>query len=62
MIPSIALAIKIDNYKQNKMEKLFRAKNIIGRIENDRFLLDFRTIRKSEIQEIVHVVKEIANV
>lgn len=62
MIPSIALAIKIDNYKQNKMEKLFRAKNIIGRIENDRFLLDFRTIRKSEIQEIIHVVKEIANV
>lgn len=62
MIPSIALAIKIDNYKQNKMEKLFRAKNIIGRIENDRFLLDFRTIRKSEIQEIAHVVKEIANV
>lgn len=62
MIPSIALAIKINNYKQNKMEKLFRAKNIIGRIENDRFLLDFRAIRKSEIQEIVHVVKEIANV
>lgn len=62
MIPSIALAIKIDNYKQNKMEKLFRAKNIIGRIENDRFLLDFRTIRKSEIKEIIHVVKEIANV
>ena len=62
MIPSIALAIKIDNYKQNKMEKLFRAKNIIGRIENDRFLLDFRAIRKSEIKEIVHVVKEIANV
>ena len=62
MIPSIALAIKIDNYKQNKMEKLFRAKNIIGRIENDRFLLDFRAIRKSEIKEIIHVVKEIANV
>lgn len=62
MIPSIALAIKINNYKQNKMEKLFRAKNIIGRIENDRFLLDFRTIRKSEIQEIINVVKEIANV
>jgi len=62
MIPSIALAVKIDNYKQNKMEKLFRAKNIIGRIENDRFLLDFRAIRKSEIKEIIHVVKEIANV
>lgn len=61
-IPSIALAIKIDNYKQNKMEKLFRAKNIIGRIENDRFLLDFRAIQKSEIAQIINVVKEIANV
>lgn len=61
-IPSIALSVKIKNYKQNKMEKLFRAKNIIGRIEDDRFLLDFRAIQKSEIQQIINAVKEIASV
>ena len=61
-IPSIALSVKIKNYKQNKMEKLFREKKIIGRIEDDRFLLDFRAIQKSEIAQIVNVVKEIANV
>lgn len=61
-IPSIALSVKIKNYKQNKMEKLFREKNIIGRIEDDRFLLDFRAIQKSEIQQIINAVKEIASV
>jgi len=61
-IPSIALTIKIKNYKQNKMEKLFRAKKIIGRIEDDKFLLDFRAIQKSEIPLIINVVKEIADV
>ena len=61
-IPSIALSIKIKNYKQNKMEKLFRERKIIGRIENDRFLLDFRTIQKREIAQIINVVKEIADV
>ena len=61
-IPSIALSIKIKNYKQNKMEKLFRERKIIGRIENDRFLLDFRAIQKREIAQIINVVKEIADV
>ncbi|MDA3908305.1 MAG: L-seryl-tRNA(Sec) selenium transferase [Sulfurimonas sp.] len=61
-IPSIALTIKIKNYKQNKMEKLFRERKIIGRIEDDKFLLDFRAIQKREIQEIIKVVKKIADV
>ncbi len=61
-IPSIALTIKIKNYKQNKMEKLFRERKIIGRIEDDKFLLDFRAIQKSEIAQIINVVKEIADV
>jgi L-seryl-tRNA(Ser) seleniumtransferase len=61
-IPSIAMSVKIKNYKQNKMEKLFRERKIIGRIEDDRFLLDFRAIRKADIQEIIKVIKEIANV
>ncbi|WP_373036715.1 L-seryl-tRNA(Sec) selenium transferase [Sulfurimonas sp.] len=61
-IPSIALTIKIKNYKQNKMERLFRERKIIGRIEDNRFLLDFRAIQKSEIPLIIDAVKEIADV
>jgi len=61
-IPSIALAVKIKNYKPNKMEKLFREKNVIGRIEDEQFLLDFRSINKDEIPQIEQVAKEIANV
>ena len=61
-IPSIALAVKIKNYKPNKMEKLFREKNVIGRIEDEQFLLDFRTISRDDIPQILKVAKEIANV
>ncbi len=61
-IPSIALTIRIKDYKQNKMERLFREKKIIGRIERDKFLLDFRAIKKDQIGQIIKVVKEIADV
>lgn len=61
-IPTVALAIKIKEYKPNKMEKLFRGKKIIGRIEDEKFLLDFRTINRDEIPVIEKTVKEIANV
>ncbi|WP_324172795.1 L-seryl-tRNA(Sec) selenium transferase [Sulfurimonas sp.] len=61
-IPTIALSIKVKNFKPNKMEKLFRAKRIIGRIENDRFLIDFRAIQEKEIQELINATKEIASV
>ncbi len=60
-IPTIALSIEFKNYKPNKIEKLFRAKNIIGRIENDKFLLDFRTIQEDEIKLIENIIKEIIN-
>lgn len=60
-IPTIALALKIKNYKPNKIEKLLRNKNIIGRIENEKFLLDFRTIDINEIQLIKNAIKEIIN-
>lgn len=61
-IPTIALVIKIKEYKPGKMEKLFRERKVIGRIEDDKFLLDFRTINKDEIPIIEKIVKEIANV
>ncbi len=58
-IPTIALSIEFKNYKPNKIETLFRAKNIIGRIENEKFLLDFRTVQKNEIKLIEETMKEI---
>jgi L-seryl-tRNA(Ser) seleniumtransferase len=61
-IPTVALAVKIKDYKPNKMEKLFREKKIIGRIEDEKFLLDFRTINKHEIAEIQTIIKELTNV
>ncbi|XPV67892.1 MAG: L-seryl-tRNA(Sec) selenium transferase [Halarcobacter sp.] len=60
-IPTIALSIEFNNYKPNKIEKLFRAKNIIGRIENEKFLLDFRTIQKNDIEFIKQTIKELIN-
>ena len=61
-IPTIALSINIKSARPNAIEKLFRAKKVIGRIENEKFLLDFRTIQKSEIDELTQIIKEIANV
>ncbi len=60
-IPTIALSVSFKNYKPNKIERLLRAKNIIGRIENEQFLLDFRTIAKDEIVQIENILKEIIN-
>ena len=58
-IPTIALSIEFNNFKPNKIEKLFRAKNIIGRIENEKFLLDFRTINENDIKLIEKNIREI---
>lgn len=60
-IPSIGVSLTLNNYKAQKLEKLFRMKGIIGRIENEKFLLDFRSIQKEEIDLLVHVTKEIAD-
>lgn len=60
-IPTIALSLSFKNYKPNKIEKLLRAKNIIGRIENEQFLLDFRTIQEDEIEIIKQKLSELIN-
>jgi len=60
-IPTIAMAIEFKNYKANKLEKLFREKNIIGRIENDKYLLDFRSIQKSELEILTKTIIKIIN-
>ncbi len=60
-IPTIALSLEFKNYKPNKIEKLLRAKNIIGRIEDEKYLLDFRTIREEDLELIISTIKEIIN-
>jgi len=60
-IPTIALSIKFNNYKANKIEQIFRKQNIIGRIENDKYLLDFRSIQESEQHIIEKTILKIIN-
>ncbi len=54
--PSIALHIK---GKAQQLEREFRAKLTIGRIENDRFLLDFRTIMQKDEELLIQIIKEV---
>lgn len=57
-LPSIALIIK-GNPEKN--EAKFRAKNIIGRIENERFLLDLRAILDKDIANLIKIINELEN-
>jgi L-seryl-tRNA(Ser) seleniumtransferase len=58
-IPSIALSLEVENYKANKLEELLRKNNLISRIENDRVILDFRTILEDEIEKIEIILKNL---
>jgi L-seryl-tRNA(Ser) seleniumtransferase len=58
-IPTVALSIEFKGLKPHKIEQLFRAKNIIGRIENEQFLLDLRTILEEEFPHLEKSIKEI---
>ena len=55
-IPSVAVTIHIKEYSASKIQNMFRKKNIIGRIENDTFVLDFRTI---DINDITYIKESI---
>jgi L-seryl-tRNA(Ser) seleniumtransferase len=46
--------------KAVNLERAFRAKDIIGRIEQDKFLLDLRTILPKDKNYIINTIKEIA--
>jgi len=54
--PSIALHVK---GKAVQLEKKFRKKLVIGRIEKDMFLLDFRSILPTQDNEIIKIIQEI---
>lgn len=58
IVPTIALVV--DGNAIN-LEKKFRQKNIIGRIENEKFLLDLRSILDSDIAELVRAIGEMSD-
>ena len=60
-IPTIALAISYKNYKANKIEKMFREQNLITRIENEKVLIDFRSIKENEIYKIEAIIPKVFN-
>ncbi len=56
--PTISLHIKGDAIN---LEKKFREKGLIGRIENDMFLIDFRSILPSLDNKITIIIEEVIN-
>jgi len=54
--PTIALHVK---GKATLLERKFRENHVIGRIENDHFLLDFRTILPSTEAKLSEIIKRI---
>lgn len=54
--PTVALHVK---GKASQLERSFRKNNIIGRIENDMFLIDFRSILPEFEEQIIDTVKEL---
>ena len=56
--PSVALAI-LDGTEPQSTQAKFRAAGIIGRIEDDKFLLDFRSVLKSDLQDLIKKIGEI---
>lgn len=56
LYPSIALAF---SGNADEIELKFRQKKVIGRIENDKFLLDFRSIMDFDIPNLIQICKEI---
>lgn len=58
-IPTIALTLEYKNYKPNKLEEVLRKNFIISRIENDKIILDFRTIQEFELEKLEEILKRI---
>ncbi|MAC83859.1 MAG: L-seryl-tRNA(Sec) selenium transferase, partial [Arcobacter sp.] len=60
-IPSIALSITYKDHKANRIEKLLRHENLITRIENDKVLIDFRSIKENQILQIANIIRKVFN-
>jgi L-seryl-tRNA(Ser) seleniumtransferase len=61
-LPSCCVGLQIADVSPNTLERLLRYNNppIIGRIENDWFLIDPRTVRDDELELICTAVKQIS--
>ncbi|MGM0520169.1 MAG: L-seryl-tRNA(Sec) selenium transferase [Campylobacterota bacterium] len=57
-IPTVALSIKYKDFKPNRIEKILREENLIARIENEKVLIDFRSIQEHEIEQIENIIKK----
>ncbi|MBM0637601.1 L-seryl-tRNA(Sec) selenium transferase [Campylobacter sp. VicNov18] len=59
-MPDKSLDTFILSFKGNalKLQEQFRAKNIIGRIQNDEFVLDFRTIKENDLEKLIHTINQ----
>ena len=61
-IPTVVMQLSFNKLKPSQIEKQLRARNLIGRIENDMFVLDFRTIQNRDIGIIAEILKEVSHV
>ena len=61
-IPSVGIIFS-NKYNPNRLMKLFRDLEypIIGRIDNDRFIIDIKAIEKSDITYLEQSIKKILN-
>ncbi len=55
-IPSVCISIKGDALK---LQKLFRQNGVIGRVEKDEFLLDFRSVLDVHVKKINGILKKV---
>lgn len=55
-IPTVALHVKGD---ATALERRFRERHVIGRIERDRFLLDLRALLKEDEKPLVEICKKV---
>jgi L-seryl-tRNA(Ser) seleniumtransferase len=62
-LPTWTAAIRCTSIRTTSLEKAFRGYQpaIIGRVQDDWFILDFRTIRDSEEDTILLAIKQIVN-
>ncbi|MCB9482064.1 MAG: L-seryl-tRNA(Sec) selenium transferase [Desulfobacteraceae bacterium] len=60
-IPTICLGIETNKFSASYLEKFMRKNNppVMGRIENDRYLLDLRTVSDEEIKIIAGAFKNL---
>ena len=60
-LPSQCIRLKIQGLSANRVEKNMRNNNppIIGRIEEDHFIIDMRTIQEEEFSIIEHAIANI---